>query len=596
MLGANADERRFIAIADFAGAPGGKLAFKAQAQFVFVKEITKDWFQMRAVDDGRTGLVPTNYIKPYQASADELSMEPDLARGQSGSPPTGKAKHTGSVSTLERARGSASAVAMVVIADFVGAPPKLSLKKGDEVKLVARKTADWYEVITADGRKGYAPASFLKDASNIKVVFRAIADYSGGGNRLSFVKGEVLTLAKRLPGIDWFEVQNSSGETGFVPVTYIEEFDPDAGPPVMYRAVANYAAAAGRMSLVEGELVTCVKKVADEWFDVIKAESKERGIVPAPFLEAYVPPVVYFKVVSDYSGDGGDKMPLKRGEKLKLVQTISDEWVEVERGSGIRGVAPLTYLREVPADDAPKIFYRAVARFEGSGAKLSLFKGDELRLIRKINDNWVEVQKTGSGETGIAPVNYMQVFTPTKRMYVVIADYRGKGEVLSIQRGDLLEFVEKLSDDWLEMQTTKGDSGLVPVTYVEEVPTDDPMPPPPGSPMAKRRLSRTKSTQKSKRVSMTSASGRLASAVPAAEGSPVASWTESNVAAWLIAQGPPVTAFAAVFAKNDIDGATLAGMTEQDMAEIGVDSFRVRRQIVLAVQKLQGTRGAAVSD
>ena len=138
----------------------------------------------------------------------------------------------------------------------------------------------------------------------------------------------------------------------------------------------------------------------------MKTESKERGIVPATFLEEYVAPVITYRCVCDYSGDGRDKMPLKRGEKLKLVKPLSKEWVEVEKNSGVRGVAPLTYLREVPSDDAPKKFYHALGRLEGGGAKLSLVKGEELRLIRKANDKWLEVQKVLTGETGLLARSY----------------------------------------------------------------------------------------------------------------------------------------------------------------------------------------------
>ena len=194
---AKSDEKRFIAIADFPGAAGGKLAFTAYSQFVLVKEITRDWFQMRAVDDGRTGLVPTNYIKPYTPSEEELLLESDRPRTAStslGVPP--KPKHVASAGTMERARSlsTGGAQSMIVVADFFGVPPKLSLKKGEEVTLVARKTADWYEVSTSDGRKGYAPANFLRDASTSKVMFRAVADYNGTGNRRSGELKDKLTF------------------------------------------------------------------------------------------------------------------------------------------------------------------------------------------------------------------------------------------------------------------------------------------------------------------------------------------------------------------------------------------------------------------
>ena len=90
----------------------------------------------------------------------------------------------------------------------------------------------------------------------------------------------------------------------------------------------------------------------------------------------------------------------------------------------------------------------------------------------------------------------------------------------------------------------------------------------------------------------TSSNGKLAGAEQAPEGVPINTWSESNVLAWLLGMGPPVNAYAATFAKNDIDGSTLASMSESEMADIGVDSFRVRRQIYNAVQQLQGRTNA----
>ncbi len=64
------------------------------------------------------------------------------------------------------------------------------------------------------GKKGYAPANYLREKSAAPVMFKAVADYFGTGARLTIVKGEVLRLVKRTPGLDWIEVKNVRGEVG----------------------------------------------------------------------------------------------------------------------------------------------------------------------------------------------------------------------------------------------------------------------------------------------------------------------------------------------------------------------------------------------
>jgi hypothetical protein len=99
------------------------------------------------------------------------------------------------------------------------------------------------QVRNSSGARGYAPSTYLREAGATNTKFRVTADYFGSGTQLSIFTGEVLTLVRRVPASDWIEVTNARGETGYAPITYVEEYDENIGPRTMYRAKASLAPA-----------------------------------------------------------------------------------------------------------------------------------------------------------------------------------------------------------------------------------------------------------------------------------------------------------------------------------------------------------------
>ena len=86
------------------------------------------------------------------------------------------------------------------------------------------------------------------------------------------------------------------------------------------------------------------------------------------------------------------------------------------------------------------------------------------------------------------------------------------------------------------MKAENGDIGMVPVSYVEKVPSESDVPPPPERSSFKHKPSVRKSVR-IQASNASSSSGKLAAGAPPDAGVPVGKWTESNVIGWILAQG-----------------------------------------------------------
>jgi uncharacterized protein YgiM (DUF1202 family) len=292
---------------------------------------------------------------------------------------------------------------MRVVHEFEGSGRKISLQAGDEVVVLDEVDANWWQVRTTDGRVGLAPTNYLQVMP--PVMFRAISTFTGRAGQLSFVKGEELTLIER-KNANWFEVVDAKGIRGLVPSNYVEEFDPDAVYDVMYRAIADFTGSGLKVSLKQGEEVQLIRRKSTDWFEVKKANG-QRGLAPSNYLEEFVPVPKMFKAIAEYRGSG-QKLPLRVGDKMTLIKRVTADWYEVEKQNGERGLVPSNYIEEFDAEStASEEHVRAIADYVGRGGQVSFSRGEIMVLLKKLSSDWYNVKKN-TGEKGLAPSSYLE--------------------------------------------------------------------------------------------------------------------------------------------------------------------------------------------
>ncbi|XP_050532388.1 SH3 domain-containing protein 19-like [Daktulosphaira vitifoliae] len=106
-------------------------------------------------------------------------------------------------------------------------------------------------------------------------------------------------------------------------------------------------------------------------------------------------------------------------------------------------------------------------------------QGDEISLIRKVNDEWLEGEL--DGRSGMFPINYVIVRTAlleeiskNQNFHKVIAVFSFKPECwedLNIQEGDEIQVLRRINDDWLYGECN-GSKGQFPSNFVTELPEE----------------------------------------------------------------------------------------------------------------------------
>jgi len=110
------------------------------------------------------------------------------------------------------------------------------------------------------------------------------------------------------------------------------------------------------------------------------------------------------RVLYDFHAQSPRELSVKKGDILILRRPIDHNWLEVEDSqSGLKGMVPRNYL-----DCQQEGTARAKFDFEAkTPVEMELKKGDHLRLVRKVDDNWYEGINV-RGQMGIFPCSYVE--------------------------------------------------------------------------------------------------------------------------------------------------------------------------------------------
>ncbi|VDK17275.1 unnamed protein product [Anisakis simplex] len=205
------------------------------------------------------------------------------------------------------------------------------------------------------------------------------------------------------------------------------------------------------LSCQPNDVVILKKEVDDQWIYALNTRTGEHGILPIVFLDI--------------------KIPLVPTQKANLItQQISS----LQRRETTTATARALYDYDSAVEGDLK--------YELFATKLKLpfqFRANDIIKVQaKVNNEWLRGEI--DSKCGIFPANFVQLLSPitssskpptsssvTNKIVTATFDYNsGVPDDLVFRKGDRIEVVERINDDWIKGQLN-GRIGLVPMTYVE---------------------------------------------------------------------------------------------------------------------------------
>jgi len=102
--------------------------------------------------------------------------------------------------------------------------------------------------------------------------------------------------------------------------------------------------------------------------------------------------------------------------------------------------------------------------------ELSLTKGETLENVGKVSDEWWK-GRNKDGKVGVFPANYVVIIDLDKVLKTVVARYdfeANKPDRISFKKGERIAVLAEVSADWWTGKNAAGDTGLFPSNYVAE--------------------------------------------------------------------------------------------------------------------------------
>lgn len=127
-------------------------------------------------------------------------------------------------------------------------------------------------------------------------------------------------------------------------------------------------------------------------------------------------PKTLAKVLYNFFAQSPKEINLRKGDLVYIRRKIDANWYEGEH-HGLVGIFPVSYVEVIPAESAHLQPRRALeglarAKFNFSAqtpAELSLFRGETVVLVRRVDANWYE-GRMGT-KRGICPAAYLQIIS-----------------------------------------------------------------------------------------------------------------------------------------------------------------------------------------
>uniref|UniRef100_A0A914VY37 SH3 domain-containing protein n=1 Tax=Plectus sambesii TaxID=2011161 RepID=A0A914VY37_9BILA len=213
-----------------------------------------------------------------------------------------------------------------------------------------------------------------------------------------------------------------------------------------------------------------------------------------------------------YDGVHFDELSCNVNDTIILKREVDDQWIYAfNTSTGQHGIVPIAFLdvkvpltptpslsstptvdshRNVGINDGPRC--RALFNYDSvSVGDLQFEAGEMIRLLRRVNDEWLEGETVG-GRRGIFPITFIEVIedlpkasstagartsvvfnaasAPQGPVVAALFDYNtGHSEDLVFQRGDQVEVLETVNAEWSRGRLVRAPNvvGLFPTNFVE---------------------------------------------------------------------------------------------------------------------------------
>jgi hypothetical protein len=119
------------------------------------------------------------------------------------------------------------------------------------------------------------------------------------------------------------------------------------------------------------------------------------------------------KVVYDFKGNGKDQLLVKAGDVVTVLNEMTNGWSWVKNLSGKEGSIPSSYIEAILVKDdknsTPRgSIYEAKHAYTAKDSRqLSIQIGDRLELLSKLTDDWWSMRNVKSHGEGIVPSSYI---------------------------------------------------------------------------------------------------------------------------------------------------------------------------------------------
>lgn len=283
----------FVAIETYHGIRPSELSFSKGERINVIEEVDENWWRGECC--GKIGIFPNSYVETEKLY--ESICGDDHASYQNGG-----------------LYGNQEMFTVQALYDFEARNhEELSFPQGGMIIITKDIDDDWYEG-SFDGRTGLFPKSYVEHCSPDiyeappRACARSIYPFVGESEaELTFKEGELIFLRKRA-GSQWLEGE-LDGDVGLFPASFVEvevDLPPEeqrssetntdhskAGQPqkILWRegnkarALYHFSALhTGDLALNEGDIVTVVKVVDDNWIEG-RLDSGVSGLCPSAYLE-----------------------------------------------------------------------------------------------------------------------------------------------------------------------------------------------------------------------------------------------------------------------------------------------------------------------
>jgi hypothetical protein len=185
------------------------------------------------------------------------------------------------------------------------------------------------------------------------------------------------------------------------------------------------------------------------------------------------------KALWSYSAVDMDHVSFDAGSYMRVYpskEADNVDWVygELEQDEQLKGWLPKAYTEQICEKFMAKAVFAYSAQNEG---ELSVEQGDIVQVLEKPDPQWWRARTSG-GSIGMLPATYLEEYIESqipavelpvgkaKALYL----YTGQSTVeLSVEVDDQVDIMEKPDPLWWRVRNARGDSGMVPASYLVEV-------------------------------------------------------------------------------------------------------------------------------